>query len=87
MLSTSLEQRNRERPAQGRDSAPSVCWDGVGCKADWLSLAFTENELPHVCLGPGLNLKPSPFQDLEESTKNENKCMFSQPLLTRELIS
>jgi hypothetical protein len=52
-----------------------------------MSLEFIESELPHVCLGHGLNLKPSPFQDLEESTKDENKCMFSQPLLTSELIS
>lgn len=87
ILSTSLEERNVERPAQGPDSSPCVFWVGVGCKAHWLSLGFTENELLHVCLGHGLNLKPSPFQDLEESTKDENKCVFSQPLLTRELIS
>lgn len=58
-----------------------MCW---GAKALWLSLEFIEKELPYVCLGYRLNLKPSPFQD---STKGGNKCVLSQLLLTRELIS
>lgn len=61
-----------------------MCW---GAKALWLSLEFIEKEFPYVCLGYRLNLKPSPFQDLEESTKGGNKCVLSRLLLTRELIS
>lgn len=52
-----------------------MCW---GAKALWLSLEFIEKEFPYVCLGYRLNLKPSPFQDLEESTKGGNKCVLSR---------
>lgn len=87
ILSTFLEEKNGERPTQGPDSSPwcvGMCW---GAKALWLSLEFIEKEFPYVCLGYRLNLKPSPFQDLEESTKGGNKCVLSRLLLTRELIS